>query len=502
MTRVVVVGAGLGGLSAACHLVGRGHAVTVLERADEPGGRASQLREAGFRIDAGPTVLTMTGLIDEALRAAGSSLRERLQLVPLDPMYRATFAAGSDPQGDGEIRVRRGREEMIAEIRSVAGSRDARAFARFADWLAQLYELEMPGFIARNFDRPTDLLRPPGALLRLVRLGGLRRLGSVVRSYFDDPRLQRLFSFQALYAGLSPLEALATYAVITYMDSIEGVSFPLGGMHAVAEALAGAAGDAGAEFRYGTPVARIVRRPGRSGAVRGVELEDGEIVPADVVVANLEVPAVYRLLLDGLSAPLVARRGEYSPSAALWLAGLEGPPPAGAAHHNVHFGEAWESAFRELLRERRPMTDPSILVSLPALTDPALAPPGGQVLYALEPVPNLDGPVDWLTESPRLADRLREHLARLGYLRPDVTVGPSVFVDPPEWRRRGMERGTPFSLSHRFFQSGPFRPGNVDRRVPGLVLTGTGTVPGVGVPMVLVSGRLAAERVDELGSGR
>lgn len=487
--RVAIVGAGLGGLSAACHLVGRGHEVGVFERDTVPGGRAGVIEALGYRIDPGPSVLTMPAFLEDTFAAAGASMSDHLTLAPIDPMYRACFADGS------ELRVRHGIDAMTEEIRSVCGDVEAAAFVRFSRWLRELYELELPHFIDRNFDSPLDLLRQPRALVRLVRLGALRRLAPTVASYFADERLQQLFSFQAMYAGLSPFEALAVYCVITYMDTVEGVVFPVGGMHEIARALAAAAEKAGASVAYGAAVERVLRRS--DGAVAGIRLESGERLDADAVVCNADVAATYRSLL-GIDAPRAARRGTYSPSCALWLAGVKGDPPAGAAHHNIHFGSDWRGAFDALLVDGTRMPDPSILVSVPTVSDPGLAPPGGSVLYVLEPVPNLDGNVDWSVDGDAIRDDLIERVRTLGY--PVETIELERFIDPPAWRAMGLERGTPFSLAHRFFQTGPFRPGNVDRRVPGLVLVGMGTVPGVGVPMVVLSGRLAADRVEELQS--
>lgn len=256
--RVVVVGAGLGGLSAACHLAGRGHDVVVVERADVPGGRAGLLELGGYRFDTGPSVMTMTGLLSDVFAAAGADMADHLTLSPVDPMYRACFADGS------AIHVRHGREAMSEEIRRECGPREAEAFGRFCDWLGELYHLELPNFINRSFDSPLDLAWPVGPIVQLVRLGGFRRLNNVVECYFSDQRLVRLFSFQAMYAGLSPFEALAVYCVITYMDTVAGVYFPAGGMHAIPRALAAAAEKAGASFVYGRSVERVV--PARSPA--------------------------------------------------------------------------------------------------------------------------------------------------------------------------------------------------------------------------------------------
>jgi phytoene desaturase len=501
--RVVVVGAGLGGLSAAAHLRGRGHDVLVVERADRPGGRNGLLELGGYRFDTGPTVFTMPELLRNAFDALSTEMDDFVRLKPVDPMYRATYHDGT------ELRVWHGRERMQREIREVVGADAARQFGRFAEWLRALHEVEHAHFIDTNFDSPLDLVRPLAPALRLVRLGGFGKLGRRVASYFDDHRLQKIFSFQSMYAGLAPYEALAIYCVITYMDSIEGVYFPEGGMHAVPLGLARAIEKAGGEFRYGVDVDRIVLAEGTSGRVRGVHVTgpDGsrELIEADAVVCNPDLPVAYRTLLPGLRQPFNVRHGHYSPSCALWHVGVKGALPAGTAHHNIHFGERWDDAFRDLLHQGQLMTDPSILVTVHSLDEPSVVPASDDgtdrhSLYVLEPAPNLDGAVDWSRERDRLHDSLQERVAALGYPT-DIEV--EAFVDPSDWERQGMERGTPFALSHRFLQTGPFRPNNVTKHAPGLVFVGSGTLPGVGVPMVLVSGRLAAERVDELaGRGR
>ncbi|HVM63561.1 MAG TPA: phytoene desaturase family protein, partial [Acidimicrobiales bacterium] len=286
--RALVVGAGLGGLSAACHLSGRGHDVTVIERDATPGGRAGTLALGGYRFDTGPTVLTMPSIIESTFAAAGADMADFLALTPVEPIYRATFTDGS------ALAVRPGREAMAEEVRQVCGGTEARAFERFADWLTDLYALEMPAFIDRDYDSPLDLAGSLRPLLQLARLGGLRKLSSKVAEFFRDDRLQRVFSFQSMYAGLAPYEALALYGVITYMDTIAGVYHADGGAHALGVALASAAEKAGAVLRYDSPVDRVVLRDGRSGAVEGVVLRSGERIAADAVVCNPDLPAVYR----------------------------------------------------------------------------------------------------------------------------------------------------------------------------------------------------------------
>ncbi len=496
MSRVLVVGAGLAGLAAACQLVGRGYQVTVVERAEQPGGRAGQIVAAGFTFDTGPTVLTMRDLVADALRAAGTRIEEALPMRRLDPAYRACFADGST------IQVRYGHEAMREEINATCGSVDAAAFDEFVGWLRKLYLAEMPNFIDRNYNSPLDLLTRPRAAAQLIRLGAFGRLGAAVRKRFRDPRLHRLFSFQAMYAGLAPDSALALYAVITYMDSIEGVWFPSGGMHAVPIAMAQAAEKAGAVFRYGEEATAILRRHD-TGGVAGVQLASGEKISADAVVCTLDLPIAYRQLLADLTPPRATVSGSYSPSAVVWHVGVRGIPDASVAHHNIHFGQQWGAAFDALLTKGQLMPDPSRLVTVPSLTDASLAPAGCSTLYVLEPVPNLSGSsnssgtaksagLDWRAEAAPMRDRLHEFLGQQGY--PDRVLTEEI-VTPLDWQQQGMAEGTPFALAHTFAQTGPFRPPNVEARVPGLFFAGSGTVPGVGVPMVLISGKLAAGRV-------
>jgi len=491
--HVIVIGAGLGGLSTAAYLSRSGHDVTLLERDDIPGGRAGMITSHGFRLDNGPTVLTMPNLLEEAFNAAGANMADFVTIKKVDPMYRAVYEDGS------ELLVRHGREAMAEEIAKFSNKVEAASFIKFCNWLEQLYKAEMSSFIDTNFDSPLDLAKPWRDGLKLVSLGAFRRLDKKIGGFFRDDRLQRIFSFQSMYAGLAPYEALSLYAVITYMDSVEGVYFPEGGMHSMATGLASAVEQAGVKIRYGATVSRILRSSGSRGYVTGVELEGGERISADAVVCNPDLPVVYRTMLGGVDAPRAARHGKYSPSCLLWVAGVKGLPDAKAAHHNIHFGADWNGSFKALIEDGVRMPDPSILVTLHSLDTAGLAPDGHSSIYVLEPTPNLDGKIDWSRERDRIMADLRERVGRLGY--PTDVVVERIY-DPLDWERLGMERGTPFALAHTFFQTGPFRPNNKDKRVPGLFFVGSSTVPGVGVPMVLVSGKLAARRIADYAASR
>ncbi|MQA17285.1 MAG: phytoene desaturase [Pseudonocardiaceae bacterium] len=495
--HVVVVGAGLAGLATTLHLLGAGRRVTLLEREAHPGGRAGRLDTAGYRIDTGPTVLTMPDLLAEALGAVGETPADRLDLVRLDPAYRARFADGS------VIDVHTDAEAMEAEVRAKAGPAEADGYRRLRAWLTRLYHAEMGRFIGGNFDSPLDLIGSADAIRDLARLAALRgfgRLGTQVGRFLHDDRLQRIFSFQSLYAGVSPQRALAAYAVISYMDTIAGVYFPRGGMRALPQALADAAAAAGAEVRYGTTVTGTERDAGR---VTAVHTGCDERIAADAVVATPDLPVTYELLGRAPHRPLPLR---WSPSAVVLHAGVRPGDTGGwpeLAHHTISFGTAWEQTFDEIIRTGRLMSDPSLLVTRPTATDPSLAPAGRELLFVLAPCPNLDtAPLRWDAVGAAYRDEIVRVLERRGLDGLGDAIEVEHLVTPADWAAQGLAAGTPFSAAHTFAQTGPFRPGNLVRGLSNVVLAGCGTTPGVGLPTVLLSGKLAAQRITAAGARR
>ena len=479
--RVVIVGAGLGGLACALHLAAAGRQVTVVEREPVPGGRAGRISADGYEFDTGPTVLTMPELIAEPMEAVGEKLSDWLELSPLDPAYRAYYPDGST------LDVRTDTTRMAAEIARVCGAREADGYLRFVDFSRKLWQLERDHFIDKNLDTPIDLVNLN--LLKLLGMGAFRGLQSKINEYFRDPRTQRIFSFQAMYAGLAPHDALAIYAVIAYLDSVAGVYFPKGGMHAVPKALANVAEKHGVTFRYDTTVERVTTAHGRA---TGVLTSDGEHIPADVVVLNPDLPVAYRDLLP----PRRNRRLRYSPSCVVLHIGSN-QAYSKIAHHNIHFGKAWKGTFDEVINKGLLMSDPSLLVTNPSHTDPSVAPAGMQTYYVLAPTPNLvDGPIDWRRGmDKRYADELLRVLENRGYVGFRDGVEVQRIITPADWADDGMAAGTPFAAAHTFAQTGPFRPSNMHPTLPNVVFTGSGTQPGVGVPMVLISGKLAAGRI-------
>lgn len=493
--RIVVVGAGLSGLAAALHLTSAGRAVTLLERDDHPGGRVGRYRCHDYEIDSGATVLTLPGLVEQALAAVGSDAAAHdLRIRPVDPSYRARFA------DDTVIGVYADPDAMATEVRRTCGTAEADRYLELRRWLARIYTAAYGEFMDANFDSPLDMVRIPAkrsALWDLVRLGAFGRLGPRVHRILRDPKLARLFTFQALYAGTAPAQALAVYGAIAHMDTSLGVYFPIGGMRAVAAALADAFTGAGGQLELDCEVTGIEYH---DGLARRVRTADGRGFDCDAVVLTADLGSLDRFgihrrrPLRAAPSAVVAHGTVAAEVAARWPV---------QAHHTIDFGREWDRTFRELAPRRgrgRLMSDPSLLLTRPALSDPTqfIERPTGthEPLSLLAPCPNLRAaPLDWPRLAPAYLSELLQVLEARGYRGIAEHFTVDHLDTPGTWHDRGMIAGTPFSAAHLFRQTGPFRTRNLARTPENVVLAGCGTTPGVGVPTALLSGKLAAERV-------
>lgn len=481
MATVVVVGGGIGGLASAVRLAHLGYRVTLIEQREHLGGRISEIRRDGFRFDTGPTLLMMLDPLEKLFRDLHLRLEDYLQLDLLNPSYRVFYADGLRFDSSPCI------ANMVREISTKISPDEVPGYLSLMADLSWMLHDVVPVFVRRNYRSVLDLMTPRSLFL-LVEHGLLKNLSKQVAEYVDDPRLRMLFTFQTMYLGLSPLSAPWVYGILTYMESGEGVWFPRGGMYQIIRALEQIARQQGVHIHTGTAVQRVMVEGGRA---RGVQMANGETVPADVVVLNADVPTAYARLLP--DTPVARRRWRNSCSALVFCIGYEGRLPD-LLHHNVHFSADFERNLQEIFVHKVVPTDPSFYTCLSVRTEPDDAPDSCENLYVLVPVPNRSG-----QDATSVADTvLAKVLARL-----EREVGLSWqsirFVEqitPADWEGMGLWQGAAFGLSHDFFQSTCFRPSN---RAPfeGVYFVGASTVPGNGIPMVLISAELLQERITQ-----
>jgi phytoene desaturase len=498
MKKVIIIGAGLGGLAAALRLRHRGFDVIVLEKLPRPGGRSNVIEEDGFRLDTGPTIIVMKEMFDETYRSIGLDINQRLEFQLLDPNYRMYFHDGTSLDVYGDM------ARLSAEVEKVEPGAAVRLF-QFLGEGAKKYDLAMADFVMRNYDHITDLVKPALGI-RMLRTGAHENLYKQVSRFFQSDKLRKVFSFHSLFVGLSPFDALAMYSLITYADLAQGMHYPTGGVYRIVEDMVRIAEETGVQVSTRAAVADILvddgAESGRSGRPRavGVRLESGEELRADIVVSNADLPYTYRKLV-----PARYRRHypdsrldrmEYSCSGYMLYLGLDQLYPH-MRHQALYFSHDYRGNFDAIFRTKTLPEDPSFHINYPSVTDPSLAPPGHSVLYILVPMPNLQAKIDWQQAGPTVREQVLAKLERI--IAADIRQHIVWERDcaPSDWERDlNAVEGTAFgSLSQGFFQSTYFRPHNKARDIDGLYFVGQGTYPGIGTPMVLISARLLEERL-------
>jgi phytoene desaturase len=488
MSEIVVIGAGLGGIAAAARLARRGYRVTVLEKRAAPGGRCGRLSADGFTFDTGPTLYLMPRVFEETFSDLGESVESHLDLVPLDPTYRVHFHDGSSLDLSPDLLRMRDQLEVMEP-----GS--FQAYLRFLAAGYDCHETSLRHFVGRNFLRPLDYFSPRNLPLMLKVRAFNSHYGFISR-HFRDRRLRAAFSFQNMYLGLSPYEAMATYSLLQYTELAEGVWYPRGGLYRAVEALVGIAEGLGVRFVYNAPVGAIQTEGGRA---TGVELENGERYAADLIVANAELPYVCASLLqDERDAGKLARK-RYTSSALMFYWGIGGARSPALLHHNVFVADhCYRESFDRIFRDRTLPDQPSFYVCAPTRTEPDAAPSGADVLTVLVPVGHLDrsAPQDWTALRERARAAVLGRLSQLGMTDLSSRTIFERVVGPPEFEEElNLPKGSAFGLSHNFGQVGYLRPHNRHPRYGNLYFVGASTHPGTGLPLVLLSAQLVCERI-------
>lgn len=488
MSDVVVVGAGLGGLATAIRLRLLGWRVRIVEKNERIGGRYNIIERDGYTFDTGPTLLLMRDVLDALFTSAGRDLGDYLDLIRVDPNYRVHFAGGSSLEFSSDL-ARMEHDLEAIEHGAAAGLRRYLADAGYK------YRIARERFVQRNFLHWYNFLTPTN-LYYLLTTNTLRPLDRHAARYFRDPRLQAAFTFQTMYLGLASRDAPAIYSLLPYTELAEGIWFPRGGMYRVVEALRTLAEELGVCIETG---AEVVRLPASGRRILGAELASGEFRPADVVVCNADLPYAYNALVPPeRRASFTARklrRLDYGSSAFLLYLGIDREYPE-LCHHNVYLSSDMATNFDALFRTHDLPDDPSLYVCAASRTDRSLAPEGGEALYVLVPAPRLSPRVCWREQRDTFRDLVYDRLERVALpgLRRHVVV-EQVYTPRDFAADYNIVNGSAFGLSHGFTQVGYMRPANKARELDNLYFVGAATVPGGGVPMVILGSALTTERV-------
>lgn len=491
-SEAIVIGAGLGGLAAAMRLGAKGYRVTVLDKLDVVGGRGSSITEDGHRFDLGPTIVTVPEVFRKLWAVCGRDFDTDVDLRPLDPFYVIRWPDGSQFTARGDT------EAMVEEVRRLS-PRDVKGYLRFLKDSHRRYVVGYEGMVAEPMHRLWDTIK---VLPEFARLRADRSILGHARARVKDERLRMALSFHPLFIGGDPMHVTSMYALVSHLEKEYGVHYAIGGVQAIADAMARVIEGQGGRIRLGVEADEILVR---DGAAQGVRLADGETLRAPLVVSNADAGHTYSRLMKNVpkrrwSDGKLGRRS-WSMGLFVWYFGTKGTagmwPDAG--HHTILSGPRYEGLLRDVFINGRLADDMSLYVHRPSVTDATVAPDGDDTFYALSPVPHLghDDPVDWEVEAEPYRRKVEAQLQRLipGF---ETHLSASVVFTPETFRDRYLSPvGCGFSIEPRILQSAWFRPHNVSEEARGLFLVGAGTHPGAGLPGVVSSAEVMAKMIPD-----
>lgn len=483
---IVVIGAGVGGLSAAIYLASKGRRVVVLERNSWVGGKMAEVREGGFRWDMGPSLITMRPVMEDLFTSVGREMNSYLNLQPLEPITRCFYPDGV------VLDLSRDSTKMLEQLRYFVPS-EVEGYLDFLNYAARLYRITGPVFIFDQPPRMSSLSKVP--VRDVLRFDGLRTMSQAINTYVHSPHLRQVLGMFATYVGSSPYLAPAALNVIAHIELNQGVWYPQGGVYRIAEALHRLAEESGVEVRLGQAVHSILLE---GNAVSGVALSTGESLPAAAVIANGDVFSVYDNLLPRTSRVLrrlrIWRKAELSSSALVMLLGVRGEHPD-LAHHNEFFSSDYPREFHQIFRQGIPPSEPTIYVSITCKTTPEDAPAGKENWFVQVNAPALNQAWDWNEHATRYVERVLDIIAERGF---DIRnrIEYCKILTPHDWEHMtGARRGALYGFSSNSRWAAFRRPHNRSPDVHGLYFAGGTTHPGGGVPMAMLSGKVASQLV-------
>jgi len=494
--QVGVIGGGLGGLAAACTLAARGYRVTLFERSSHLGGKAAVLNEQGFRFDMGPTILTLPSVLKRIFTEAGKSLEDYLTLLPLDPQWRCFFTDGNTLDLVADAAAMRRRIEQFS-----GNQRAGEGYERFMGVSSRLHEISDRFFFWKSVGSVGDTLDwkrtfDVGVLSDLFQLRFGRTVAGTVRRHVPDARVAQMMDHFTQYVGSAPDASPAVLCGIAHMQTDEGVWYPQGGTRAVPDALVKLGSELGVTFETGTAVEEILLDEQR---VAGLRLADGRTLACGSIVSNCDSVLTMQRLVGGKAAERFNRRRNYEPacSGVVLYLGLD-RRYSQLLHHNFIFSKDPAEEFEDIYRRGRPALDPTCYVCAPAGTEAGVAPDGGEALYILVHTPYLRDGHDWTAMLPRYREVILDKLhstAGLPDLRDHIVLERSLTPDDIQ-RRYSVPRGAIYGLASHGRFLGAFKPANRSPDLPGLYLAGGAAHPGPGMPMVMMSGWIAADALD------
>ncbi|HEX8088399.1 MAG TPA: phytoene desaturase family protein [Blastocatellia bacterium] len=492
---VSIVGGGLGGLSAAIHLKLAGYDVTIFEANDRVGGRANLISRGGFRFDTGPSLLNYPWVFEELFRAAGRDMRDYVQLLPVDPSVSFQWPDGARLDLSSDL------QKLLEEFERIEPGVRPRAI-RFLRDAANKYRIAFDKLVTRNEDNFVKWL---GSLSvrELTQTSVWRSLDGELGRFFRSRHIREALGSYGMYLGGSPYDLPGLFSILPYGELAFGLWLPRDGVYGLVSGIEKLARELGVRILTGLRARRIVTRCGR---VTGVELEDGSLHNSPVVVSNVDVPTTNAQLLNGDDTSPGSRgrikKTKMTPGVLTFYWGIRGEVE-NIRHHTIFLPSNYRAAFDDLLKLKRVPEDMPFYVSMPSATDRDLAPEGCATMFALVPTPlvsEMPG-ADWAVVTRKVKARIIERLQKHGVnLTPGRIIVEEVYT-PVDWRRRfGLHDGSAFGAAHTLFQMGPLRARNYAERVEGLYYVGASTTPGTGMPMVVLGGRMVAERVAEFAS--
>ena len=491
--RAIVIGAGLGGLSAAMRLGAKGYAVTVLDKLDRSGGRGSSITQDGHRFDLGPTIVTVPDVFESLWRDCGRDFRADVDLRPMEPFYEVRWPDGSSFKASSDDAA------MLEEVARLSPS-DVDGFKRFLKDAEARYVVGFEGMVAKPMNKLWETIK---ALPMFAKLRADRSIYGLAAARVKDERLRMALSFHPLFIGGDPMHVTSIYALVAHLETTYGVHYAMGGVQAIADAMAGVIRAQGGTIRHETIADEIIVKDGAAGAVR---LDDGTLLEAPLIVSNADAGFTYDHLLRNHKkkrwTPAKLARKRWSMGLYVWYFGTKGTQGkwADLGHHTIVNGPRFKGLLKDIFMKGKLSDDMSLYIHRPCVTDPSAAPEGDDTFYVLSPVPHLgwDNGIDWAVEEPIYRAKVAAELEKVMPGFQDHISTEMVFT-PETFKERYLSpHGCGFSLEPRILQSAWFRPHNVSEEAQGLFLVGAGTHPGAGLPGVVSSAEVLAKLVPDM----